>query len=133
MFNPYHYLGVLARKPGTLRDGMPFKNWNLPLVFEEYRRLLSEKYDNGDKYYVGILVLLRDWPLKDVTAALKKALSLGVMGDGYILSVLKKHSEPEQEAKIVDVRKELQGYRAEQMPLVYYDILLREGETHEQG
>jgi len=128
MFNPYHYLGVLARKPGALRDGMPFKNWNLPSVFETYRKLLNEKYDNGDKYYVGILVLLRDWPLKDVAGALRKAISLGIMGDGYVLSALKKQSEPEQEAEIIDVRKELQIYKAQQMPLSYYDTLLRKGE-----
>ena len=112
---------------------MPFKNWDLPSVFEAYRELLNQKYDNGDKYYVGILVLLRDWPLKDVADALKTALSLGIMGDGYVLSVLKKQAEPEQEAEVIDVRKELQIYKAKQMPLSYYDTLLRKGVNYEQS
>ena len=28
--DPWHYVPVLARKPGTLRNGAPFKNWLLP-------------------------------------------------------------------------------------------------------
>ncbi len=30
VYNPWHYLPVLARKPGALRNGAPFKNWVPP-------------------------------------------------------------------------------------------------------
>ena len=30
MTDPWHYLPVLARKPGALRNGDPFRNWDLP-------------------------------------------------------------------------------------------------------
>jgi hypothetical protein len=30
IYDPWHYVPVLARKPGALRNGAPFKNWPLP-------------------------------------------------------------------------------------------------------
>jgi transposase len=30
VFDPWHYVPVLARKPGALRNGAPFKDWILP-------------------------------------------------------------------------------------------------------
>ena len=30
VYDPLHYLPVLARKPGALRNGAPFKDWDLP-------------------------------------------------------------------------------------------------------
>ena len=29
-YDPWHYLPVLADKPGALRNGDPFRNWDLP-------------------------------------------------------------------------------------------------------
>jgi transposase len=30
VYNPWHYVPALAHKPGALRNGAPFKDWNLP-------------------------------------------------------------------------------------------------------
>ncbi len=30
IYDPWHYLPVLLKKPGALRNGAPFKNWHLP-------------------------------------------------------------------------------------------------------
>ena len=30
VYDPWHYLPVLMRKPGALRNGAPFKDWDLP-------------------------------------------------------------------------------------------------------
>ena len=32
VYDPWHYVPVLARKPGALRNGAPFKDWVLPAV-----------------------------------------------------------------------------------------------------
>ena len=32
-YDPWHYVPVLARKPGDLRNGAPFKDWPLPAPF----------------------------------------------------------------------------------------------------
>lgn len=129
ILNPLHYLGILSRKPGALKDGRPFKNWNLPKVFNDYRKLLNRKYPEGDTYYAKTLVLLKDWPLKDVTEAVKKAIKLKVAGDGYVLSLVKKQDNPEQEAEYLSVKSELACYKAKQQPLSYYDEVLRKGES----
>ncbi len=38
VFDPWHYVTVLARKPGALRNGAPFKDWVLPAALERIRR-----------------------------------------------------------------------------------------------
>src|SRR5271157_546209 len=40
IYDPWHYVPVLARKPGALRNGAPFKNWVLPASLENVRRRL---------------------------------------------------------------------------------------------
>jgi len=41
LYDPWHYVPVLARKPGALRNGAPFKDWVLPAAMERVRRKLS--------------------------------------------------------------------------------------------
>ena len=41
VFDPWHYVPVLARKPGALRNGAPFKDWVLPAGLERVRRKLA--------------------------------------------------------------------------------------------
>src|SRR5512132_312820 len=38
LYDPWHYVPVLARKPGALRNGAPFKDWLLPANLERVRR-----------------------------------------------------------------------------------------------
>ena len=38
IYDPWHYVPVLARKPGALRNGAPFKHWVLPAAMERVRR-----------------------------------------------------------------------------------------------
>jgi len=37
IYDPWHYVSVLARKPGALRNGAPFKDWVLPTAMERIR------------------------------------------------------------------------------------------------
>ncbi len=45
VFDPWHYVPVLARKPGALRNGAPFKNWVLPAGLDRIRRKLAGAVD----------------------------------------------------------------------------------------
>ena len=54
VFDPWHYVPVLARKPGALRNGAPFKDWVLPAGLERVRRKLAGSAD-GDRQMVAIL------------------------------------------------------------------------------
>mgnify|MGYP002652400896 CR=1 FL=1 len=37
IYNPWHYVPVLTRKPGALRNGAPFHDWVLPAAMEKVR------------------------------------------------------------------------------------------------
>jgi hypothetical protein len=39
IYDPWHYVPVLARKPGALRNGAPFQGWVLPSAMERVRRI----------------------------------------------------------------------------------------------
>src|SRR3974377_140597 len=41
VYDPWHYVPVLARKPGALRNGAPFKDWGLPAPLGRGRRQLA--------------------------------------------------------------------------------------------
>ena len=125
IYDPYHYLSILEKKPGAIRNGAPFRDWQLPEIFNTYRKLLNEHYKDGDIYYAKTLILLKDWPIQEVVAAIEKSVSLGVLGDSYILSMLRRKNEPEDEDEHVSVRIELTRYKARQRPLKDYDIILR--------
>ena len=54
IYDPWHYVPVLARKPGALRNGAPFKDWSLPVSLARTRRKLKGS-DDGDRQMVKIL------------------------------------------------------------------------------
>lgn len=51
-YDPWHYVPVLARKPGALRNGAPFKDWVLPSAMEkdppQARGLRRRRSANGE-------------------------------------------------------------------------------------
>jgi transposase len=124
-FNPHHYLDILLKKPRAFRDGWPFKDWNLPEVFMRYQALLNDKYPDGDHYFAKTLLLLKEWPLKEVAEAIGKAITIGILGDGYLLTLLKQPNEECPPKIIISVKDELAIYKAQQKPPSYYDSVLR--------
>jgi hypothetical protein len=78
IYDPWHYLGILERKPGALRDGAPFMDWDLPAGIQRIqKRLLSRA--GGDREFVEILVAARDHGLEVTDAACLQALSNGTV------------------------------------------------------
>ncbi len=124
-YNPYHYLNILERKPGAYKNGEPFKNWKLPEVFKEYHKKLKEKYDDGDINYVKTLILLKDWSLEEVTLAINECIEIGLIGESYLIALLRKQIEEPKDNENVSLKIELTKYKAEQRPLKDYDIILR--------
>jgi Mu transposase-like protein len=51
IYDPWHYVPVLTRKPGALRNGAPFRDWPLPANLERVRRKLKSLND-GDRQMV---------------------------------------------------------------------------------
>jgi transposase len=100
VYNPWHYVPVLARKPGALRNGAPFKDWLLPANLERVRRRLRGS-DDGDRQMVAILSAVLTDGLSAVEAACMQALSDGVHSSDIILNILARSRDPAPSATIM--------------------------------
>src|SRR5918995_1462971 len=87
VYDPWHYVPVLARKPGALRNGAPFKDWVLPAAMERVRRKLAGA-DDGNRQMVDILTAVLTEGLPAVEAACGEALGQGVHSADVILNIL---------------------------------------------
>ncbi|SDX69495.1 Transposase [Albimonas donghaensis] len=87
VYDPWHYVPVLARKPGALRNGVPFKDWELPASIQSIRRKLKAAPD-GDRQMVRILSAALTDGLPAVEAACAEALEQGVHSADVMLNIL---------------------------------------------
>ena len=94
-YDPWHYLPVLARKPGALRNGAPFKGWELPPALARVRGRLGVG-DDADRQFVGILAVVMDDGLEAVEAACRQALDAGPCGRDVVLNILARQREEAQ-------------------------------------
>lgn len=86
-FNPWHYLPALERKPGALRNGAPFVDWQLPLPLREVRDQLR-RFADWDRQFVAILSAVPTHGLEAVTEACRQALSQKTVSQEVILNIL---------------------------------------------
>ncbi len=93
IYDPWHYVPVLARKPGALRNGAPFKDWVLPGALERIRRKLAA-VDDGDRQMVDLLSAVLTDGLAAVEAACAEALRDGVHSSDVIINILARRREP---------------------------------------
>ena len=94
IYDPWHYVPVLARKPGALRNGAPFKDWLLPASLERVRRKLKGS-DDGDRQMVQVLSAVLSDGLVAVEAACAEALAGGVHSADVVLNILARRREPD--------------------------------------
>ena len=93
VYDPWHYVPVLARKPGALRNGAPFKDWVLPAAIERIRRKLAGA-DDGNRQMVDILTAVLADGLPAVEAACAEAIADGVHSADVILNILARQRDP---------------------------------------
>jgi len=91
---------VLARKPGALRNGAPFKDWVLPAAIERIRRRLAST-DDGNRQMVDILNAVLTDGLPAVEVACAEALSHSVHSADVVLNILARQREPAPPANIM--------------------------------
>jgi hypothetical protein len=99
-YDPWHYVPVLARKPGALRNGAPFKDWVLPASMERVRRKLTGVED-GNRQMVDILNAVLTDGLPAVEAARAEAIVHGVHSADVVLNILARQRDPAPPANIV--------------------------------
>ena len=87
VYNPWHYVPILKRKPGALRNGAPFKDWALPDALGRVRAGLG-RHDDGDRQVVKILGAVLEDGLEAVEAACAEALAEGACSHDVVLNIL---------------------------------------------
>jgi hypothetical protein len=82
-----------VKKPGALRNGAPFKDWDLPSALAQVRAKLTSHAD-GDRQFVKVLGAVLDHGLAAVEAACTEALEAGIASGDVILTVLARQRQP---------------------------------------
>jgi transposase len=80
-----HYLAVIQRKPGALRNGAPFAE--MPEAFRQLQGFLLKR-PGGDREMVEILALVLQHDEQAVLCAVELALEAGVPTKTHILNIL---------------------------------------------
>ena len=93
IYNPWHYVPVLARKPGAMRNGAPFKDWALPGALGRVCQKLKGSPD-GDRQMVRILSAALTDGLAAVEAACAEALEAGLCSSDVVLNALSRQRQP---------------------------------------
>lgn len=91
VFDPWHYLPVLERKPGALRNGAPFKGWDLPDALGRTRDKLRRSFTDWDRQFVGILHAVVLYGLDAVAEACSQALAMRTVSKEVILNLVHRH------------------------------------------
>ena len=86
-YNPWHYVPLLERKPGGLRNGAPFLELALPQSIEQMRQKLLKRR-GGDKDFVKILQAIPLHGIEAVVTACELALADEIIQGDYVLNVI---------------------------------------------
>jgi transposase len=93
IYEPWHYVPVLARKPGALRNGAPFRDWEPSPMLATVRQRLGKSND-ADRHFVDILMAAREYGLEAVETACAEALTAGTCTSAVILNLLARRVQP---------------------------------------
>lgn len=91
--DPWHYLPVLEKKPGALRDGVPFVVWDLPRPIMIVRDCIL-KQPKGDRAFVELLMLAGETGLNVLTVACELALEGGIVSAPIVMNELRRLISP---------------------------------------
>jgi hypothetical protein len=123
LYNPWHYVAALERKPGALRNGAPFKDWNLPAFLTRLRERLA-KHADGDRQFVDILSMVALYGLEAVSEACAVALEEQVVSSAHVVNLLHRAAEPAR-APVLQVPEALKLTLEPAANCDRYDQLLR--------
>ena len=115
-----HYLAVLQRKPGALRNGAPFLE--LPDAFKRLQALLL-KQPGGDREMVEVLALVLQHDEQAVLAAVELALEDGAPRKTHIINVLHRLIDGAPQPKTIHSPQALALIVEPQANVVRYDQL----------
>ncbi len=126
--NPWHYLSVLEKKPGALRNGLPFQAWDLPEPIQQVRKKLLQQ-DKGDKAFVDCLLLAKDVGIEAFETACELTLESGIITGSIVLNELRRLTEPRR-PKELNAGHHLHLTTEPQADIEHYDHLLGAHPVH---
>jgi transposase len=127
IYDPWHYLPVLERKPGALRNGAPFQQWELPAPIQAVWAELKER-PGGDREFVDLLCAIKSHGCEAVESAAGEAIALGAVSFDVIFNLLSRQAEPPP-MPLVELPEHLQLHHLPLADCGRYDQLL-EGGSH---
>ncbi|OPZ87031.1 MAG: Integrase core domain protein [Firmicutes bacterium ADurb.Bin419] len=83
-----HYLELLLQKSRALGNTKVYKPQTLEPIYEQYRRSLNARSQKGNKEFVKILMLHRNYPSSVVTEAIEMAMAYNVYSYDGVLNIL---------------------------------------------
>jgi transposase len=115
-----HYLAVIQRKPGALRNGAPFTE--MP---EAFRRLQAQllRRPGGDREMVDVLALVLQHDEQAVLCAVELALEEGVATKTHVLNVLHRLVDGKNPAAAIDAPQALVLTQEPRADIGRYDAL----------
>ena len=93
--DPWHYLPILERKPGVLRNGVPLREWDLPIAIQLVRDHIL-KQPKGDRAFVELLMMARDVGLEPLQVACELVLDGNVVTASVVLNEMRRLIAPGQ-------------------------------------
>lgn len=83
-----HYLELLLMKSRALGNTRVYRPDTLPPVYEQYRKCLAGRDPKGNREFVKILMLSREYPSDQITDAIGIALTYNVFNYDGVLNIL---------------------------------------------
>ena len=115
-----HYLAVIQRKPGALRNGAPFAE--MPEAFRALQAQLLRR-PGGDREMVDVLALVLQHDEQAVLCAVELALEGGVATKTHVLNVLHRLTDAKSAAAVIDAPQALVLTEEPKADIERYDAL----------
>jgi transposase len=115
-----HYISLIERKPGALRNGAPFKSMPEPLLELQHQLL---KHPGGDRVMAQVLSAVPLHGLESVLAAVERSLQAGRCSAEHVLNMLCHLKAPVQSHLAISVDTPLRLVNPPQANAVRYDSL----------
>lgn len=126
--DPWHYLSVLEKKPGAIRHGAPFQDWELPEAIQRVREKLRQQ-DKNERAFVDLLLLTREAGLDALETACELALESGLVSANVLQNAIRRLVEPVR-PDTLNVADTLQLITEPQANFQRYDHLLGSRHVH---
>ena len=115
-----HYLAVIQRKPGALRNGAPFAE--MPEAFRKLQAQLLRR-PGGEREMVDILALVLQHDEGAVLCAVELALEDGVATKTHVLNVLHRLTDGTNTATVIDAPQALVLNQEPRADIERYDAM----------